>query len=125
MKKLFTERHGLSAPRVKEDLDEEQAKGLLTVINAKIDENLFGEAFSLECPDNASNSYGCDLDKLKAGLAAFNVIWPRGWPKKKNSWSGEWYDGDAQPAEWPSNPQLFDLIEFLYEHAGLPEEYSY
>ncbi len=111
MRKLFTERHGMSEPRVKEALDTDLTKGLLTVINAKIDENLFGEAFSDDCPDGGSNSTGCDLRKLEEGLAAYNVIWPRGWPKENN--------------EWPSDPQLFDLLEFLYEHAGLPKSYAY
>jgi AbiJ-like protein len=111
MKKLFTERYGMTEPRIKEELDVDLAKGLLTVINAKIDENLFGESFSRECPDNSSNSYGCDIEKLKAGLAAYNVIWPREWPNSD--------------AEWPTDPQLFDLIEFLYEHAGLPEPFGY
>jgi hypothetical protein len=111
MKKLFTERYGMTEPRVREELDADLTKSLLTVINAKIDENLFGESFSLECPDNASNSCGCDQDKLKAGLAAYNVIWPRGWPTRKD--------------EWPTDPQLFDLLEFLYEHAGMPEGYAY
>lgn len=106
MKKLFTERHGMAHPRVKEELDAELTRGLLTVVNAEIQENLFGETFSLECPDNASNSYGRDLDKLKSGLAAYNVIWPPGWPKSDD--------------KWPSKDQQFDLLEFLYEHARLP-----
>ena len=49
MKKLFTEWHGMNEPRVKEELDVELTGGLLTVISTKIDENLFGEAFSEEC----------------------------------------------------------------------------
>jgi hypothetical protein len=111
MKKLFTERHGMNEPRVKEELDVELTKGLLTVINAKIDENLFGEAFSEECPDGGGNSVGCNPEKLKAGLAAYKVIWPRDWPNRKD--------------EWPSDPQLFDLLEFLYEHAGLPKAHGF
>jgi hypothetical protein len=45
MKKLFTERHGMVAPRVKEELDPPVATGLLSLINARIDENWFGDAF--------------------------------------------------------------------------------
>ena len=41
---------------------------------------------------------------------AYKVIWPRGWPNRNE--------------EWPSDPQLFDLLEFLYEHAGLPKVYG-
>ncbi|HXZ30949.1 MAG TPA: hypothetical protein VEH30_01595 [Terriglobales bacterium] len=101
MKRLFTERHGMNVPRVRDDLDVEMTRGLLTVINNKIDENFFGGAFSEECADGGSRSIDCDLEKLKAGLAAYNVIWPRAWP-----------DGAGN---WPSNPPLFDLIEFLID----------
>jgi hypothetical protein len=111
MKKLFTERHGMNEPRVKEAFDADLTKGLLIVINAKIDENLFGETFSDDCSDGGGHSTGCDLRKLEEGLATYKVIWPRGWPKEND--------------EWPSDPQLFDLVEFLYEHAGLPKSYSY
>jgi hypothetical protein len=111
MKTLFTQRFGLSEPRVKEALDPDLKRGLLTVVNSKIDENLFAQAFSEECPDVGNHGIGCDLDKLKVGLAAFRVIWPRGWPEEND--------------HWPSDPQLFDLIEFLYEHSGLPKAYGY
>jgi len=40
----------MNEPRVREELDVELTKGLLTVVNAKIDENLFGRLFSLEMP---------------------------------------------------------------------------
>ncbi len=45
MKALFTDRHGMTEPRVKDELDADLTKGLLTVVNAKIGENLFGGAF--------------------------------------------------------------------------------
>jgi hypothetical protein len=111
MKKLFTERHGLIEPRIKEELGAGLMAALFTVVNAKIDENLFGQSFSLQCPDPGDNSIGCDLDKLKEGLAAYKVIWPREWPKSEN--------------EWPTDGQVFDLLEFLYEYAGLPKSYAY
>ena len=111
MKKLFTERHGMNEPRVKEELDAELKKGLFKLVKAKIDENLFGEGFSEECPDGGNNSIGCDREKLKAGLAAYRVIWPYDWPTREN--------------DWPTDPQLFDLLEFLYKHAGLPSAYSH
>jgi hypothetical protein len=113
MKKLFTERHGLTEPRVKEELDVELTKGLLTVIKAKISENLFAEQFPELCYDPPNPPIGTDPQKLKEGLAAYSVIYPDDWPKYE--------DGDYS---WPTDPQLFDLIEFLYEHAGLPHGYS-
>src|SRR5262245_50868737 len=111
MKKLFTERHGMMEPRVKEHLDAEVKKGLLSIINNLIEQNLFGSAYSAECPDGGGNSIGCDTEKLKGGLAAYKVIWPGDWPTYKD--------------ELPNEAQLFDLIEFLYEHAGLPKAYAY
>lgn len=114
MKKLFTERHGLTEPRVKEELDVELTKGLLTVVKAKIGENLFGEHFPELCPDSPNPTIGTDHQKLKDGLAAYSVIYPDDWPKYEN--------GDYH---YPADPQLFDLVEFLYEHAGEPHGYSW
>lgn len=114
MKKLFTERHGLTEPRVKEEFDVELTKGLLTVIKAKIGENLFGEHFPDLCPDSPNPTIGTDPQKLRDGLAAFSVIYPDDWPK--------YADGDYH---YPTDPQLFDLVEFLYEHAGKPHSYSW
>jgi len=114
MKKLFTERHGMTEPRVKEELDVEATKGLLTVIKAKMGENLFAESFPELCDDSPNPPIGCDYDKLKAGLAAYKIIWPDDWPIRR--------DGND---EWPTDPQLFDLLEFLYEHAGLPHGYAW
>src|SRR5690242_18955075 len=114
MKKLFTERHVLNAPRVKEYLDIQLTKCLLTVIKAKIDENLFAEHFPERCSDSPNPPIGTDGEKLKAGLAAYNLIHPDDWPKYNN---GNY--------EWLTNAQLFDLAEFFYEHAGFPHGYSY
>ena len=111
MKKLFTDRHGLTQPRVKETLDIEVTKGLLAIIILKIEQNFFGEAFSLECRDGGGNSIGCDNEKLKSALAVYDVVWPGDWPT--------WKD------EVPTEPQIFDLIKFLYEHAGLPKACSH
>jgi hypothetical protein len=109
MRKLFTERHGMNEPRVKDKLSDEHKKALLAIINADIDANLFGEAFSEGCPDNRANSIGCDLNKLRIALSVYKVIWPRDWPIIDH--------------ELPTEPELFDLIEFLYEHAALPHAY--
>jgi hypothetical protein len=111
MKKLFTERHGMAEPRVKEELDADVTKGILSIIDVQIEQNLFGSTFSMECTDGGGQSIGCDPERLKRGLAAYKVIWPRDWPNRKD--------------EVPSDPQLFDLIEFLYEHAGLPKAYAH
>ncbi|MDP2899072.1 MAG: hypothetical protein Q8Q12_21250 [bacterium] len=106
MKKLFTERFGLTQPRVNEALDADTAIGLLGIIQARISENWFGEAFPAECEDGGLNA-GCDTSKLKGALAAYNLIWPADWPNE---------DG-----LFPDDPQIFDLIEFSYEHVAIPE----
>ena len=110
MKKLFTERAGLTRPRVNEQLDEDAAEGLLGLIKSRVSEHWFGEAFPAECEDGGLNS-GCDPAKLKVGLKAFDVIWPADWPDK---------NGDR-----PKDPYIFDLAEFCYEHVVLPEISGY
>jgi len=78
MKLLYTERQGLTKPRVKETLEPETAKGLLGLIEARISENWFGDRFPFECQDGGSNA-GCDEEKLKNGLMAYDLIWPADW----------------------------------------------
>ena len=80
MKKLFTERFGGVAPRVREELDSQCATGLLSILEARIAENWFGEAFPAECEDGGQNA-GCDISKLKGASAAYNLIWPEDWRK--------------------------------------------
>ena len=99
------------APRVKEELDARVTKGLLAIINARIDENLFGLYFSADCPDSKAHSVGCDEQKLQNAVKLYDVVWPKDWP----TWDGK----------VPTDAQLFDLIEFLWEHAGLPKAYEY
>jgi hypothetical protein len=108
MKKLFTERHGLTQPRVKEELDANAAVGLLAILEAKIDENWFGGAFPFECQDGRGNA-GCDVTKLKGAFAAYNLIWPADW---------RW----AQ--DIPADANVFDLIEFSYEHVAMPDAFD-
>jgi len=68
MKKLFTERHGMTQPRVKEELERDAATGLLGIVKARIDENWFGQAFPEVCPDGGGHNIGCDASKLKNAL---------------------------------------------------------
>lgn len=109
MKKLFTERFGGLAPRIKEQLDEASATGLLSIIQARISENWFGDSFPFECQDGGLNA-GCSTQKLKGAAAAYNLIWPEDW---------------TRAGHIPTDGQIFDLIEFSYEHIALPEAYMY
>jgi hypothetical protein len=110
MRRLFTERYGMTRPRVQEELDTNAATGLLAVVQAKVDENWFGMAFPAECEDGGLNS-GCNIGKLKGALAAYNLIWPADWPNREG--------------QVPADPHIFDLIEFSYEHVALPEPYGF
>jgi hypothetical protein len=110
VKKLFTERHGMAAPRTGEELSADAAKALIGFINARIDENWFGEQFPEFCPDGPVN-IGCDVQKLRAALSGYRVIWPKDWPDQEGG--------------VPSDPQIFDLLEFSYEHVALPSAGSH
>lgn len=110
-KRLFTDRQGMTAPRVREELDADTATGLLAIIKARIEENWFGEAFPSDCQDGGHN-IGCDTSKLSAALKAYRVIQPWDWPDRNNG-------------ALPADAQIFDLIEFLYEHAALPKAYGF
>ena len=104
MKRLFTERHGGMKPRVSEELDEPCRKGLLGLVEARIDEEWFGSAFPFACQDGQGNA-GTDSDKLNGKMAAYGVIRP---------------DECHHAGHNPADGQVFDLIEFSYEHIAEP-----
>ena len=106
-KKLFTERRDGVKPRVQEALDDVTRNGLLSVIGSRITEEWFGNAFPFFCQDGQGNA-GCDTKKLQTMMATFGVIWPNGKTK-----------------EDPTDGQVFDLIEFSYEHIAEPKEGSF
>lgn len=110
MRKLFTERHGTALPQVDEELNRDAARALLALVKARIEENWLGEQFPSECQDGGHN-IGCDEEKLKNALAGYKVIWPEDWP--------------AHEDRVPDDPQIFDLLEFSYEHIALPKEYGF
>jgi hypothetical protein len=109
-KKLFTERHGIVPPRIGEELNADATVALLGLVNARIDENWFGEHFPYQCPDGGHNA-GCDTRKLQTSLAGYRVIWPKDWPD---------HEGQA-----PTDSQMFDLLEFCFEHIALPKAYGF
>ena len=100
MRRLFSERHGQGKPRTAETLDEPTKTGLLGVVSALIDQDAFGLTFPLKCPDGTANS-GCDTDSLRTMMAGYGLIWPQ-----------------SAPAGDVSDFQVFDLIEFSYEHVA-------
>ena len=106
MRKLFTERHGGTKPRVREELDATTVSGLLSLIAARIDEHWFGEDFPEMCGEGMGNA-GTDLKKLKLRMAAYDVPWP------------------AKHGGQPEDGRVFDLVEFSYEHVSKPERGDY
>ena len=104
MRRLFTERHEGMKPRVSEELDEPCRKGLLGLVEARIDEEWFGLAFPFACQDGQGNA-GTDSNKLNGKMAAYGVIRPDEWNRTGQN---------------PADGQVFDLIEFSYEHVAKP-----
>ncbi|WP_250487003.1 AbiJ-NTD4 domain-containing protein [Caballeronia sp. GaOx3] len=105
MKKLFSERHGLAQPRVKESLDQAIREALITLVHSRIDEEWFGQAFPDACPDGYGNA-GTDRSKMKAMMKGYGLLWPV-----------DGFDADT----WTSDTHVFDLLEFSYECIALPE----
>lgn len=115
MKKLFTERQGGIAPRVKEELDDVTRNGLLALIRGRIDEEWFGDSFPEMCPDGRGNA-GCNRAKLETMMKTYHVIWP---PDQKDYWRR------GEDEEVPSDGQVFDLVEFSYEHVSEPTAHDH
>jgi hypothetical protein len=76
MKKLFTERHGSTKPRVAETLDTTTRDALLTLIRARMDEEWFGLRFPEKCGDGHAHA-GTDFSKLRATMEGYGLAWPR------------------------------------------------
>ena len=99
MKKLFTERHEGSRPRVSETLDAVTTTGVLEVVRARIDEEWFGLKFPDECGDGYAYA-GTDREKLRNHMATYGVLWP--------------FD-PIHPDMPPSDSQIFDVLEYSWE----------
>jgi hypothetical protein len=108
MKKLFTERHGQTKPRISETLDETTRSGLLALVSARIDEEWFGLSFPAKCGDGYAYA-GTDFTSLRERMKGYGVLWPR--------------DVDAQNP--PDDGQVFDLLEFAYEFIAEAKDPSY
>jgi len=112
MKKLFTERHGATKPRVAEALDATTRDALLTLIRARMDEEWFGLRFPEKCRDGHAHA-GTDFSKLRRTMDGYGLAWPR-----------EPFAND----NLPTDGQVFDLVEFTYEQVAEalnPEFHSY
>jgi hypothetical protein len=110
MRKLFTERYGIVPARVGEELTPDAATALLGLVNSRIEENWFGESFPLMCPDGGHNS-GVDVTKLEAAMKGYRLVWPK--------------DCLGYQAQQPTDPEMFDILEFSYEHVAQPKDYGF
>ena len=104
MKRLFTERHGGMKPRVGEQLNDSCRLGLLSLVEARISEEWFGQAFPDACEDGLGNS-GTSINKLYSKMDAYHVIRP---------------DESSRAEQPPRDGQVFELIEFTYDHIAEP-----
>lgn len=112
MKKLFTERHGAMKLRVAETLDAVTRDALLNIVLARMDEEWFGLSFPEKCRDGYAFA-GTDFSKLRATMEGYGVLWPR---------------TAVNPDVPPTDGQVFDLVEFTYEHVAealSPEFHSF
>jgi hypothetical protein len=103
MRKLFTERVAQPEPRVKETLENAVQNALIQFVEQRIDDCSFGLSFPALCPDGNVNA-GVNEEHLKAAMEGYRIVWPR------------------RPigARQATDHQVFDLLEFTYEHVALP-----
>jgi hypothetical protein len=105
MRKLFTERTAQPEPRVKETLEGKVRATLFQIVEQRIGDNSFGLCFASQCPDGQGNS-GVDVVSLRAMMEGFKVIWPE--------------DARRMDDDQTHDHQIFDLLEFAYEHIARP-----
>ena len=97
----FTERHFGPKPRVNETLTEATRTGIVGLIRSKIDDGSFGLSYPEQCPDGNA-VVGTHYQRMREALAAYALYSP------------------LDATEPPSDPELFDLIEFTVEKIGKP-----
>ncbi len=86
------------------------------MVSARVEEEWFGEAYPLRCPDGYPLA-GTDLLKLRAALKGYGLKLPSLYERPGFSW------GEPMPEEPapPTDAEVFDLLEFSYEMMAEPE----
>jgi len=105
---LFTDRYGQGLPRTKEELDNESREALWGLLTNRIEEEWFGFAFPSQCGDGYVYA-GTAINRLQRDMAAYRILWP---PDQ----------GASPPA---TDGQVFDAVEYSYEHVAEPSDPSY
>jgi hypothetical protein len=109
MKPLFTERHGEGKPRVKEELDATVRIALWNLLAARIDEESFGFTFRDSCEDGYPYA-GTNFSNLKRTMEGYGLLWPR---------------DQLGPVLPVADGEVFDVVEFAFEHIAEPTLVSY
>lgn len=109
MKRLFTERHGGTKARVRETLDDTARDAMWNLLSARIEEEWFGLAFPDKCCDGGYVGTPTDFEKLKRTMKGYGLLWPA---------------EQLAAASAATDAQVFDVVEFAYEHISEPREPS-
>jgi hypothetical protein len=109
MKPLFTERQTGTKPRIEESLTLAASAALWMLLRARREEEWFGYSFPNQCFDGYRYA-GTSNTKFGEALSIWQVSWPG--------------DDIESLVEIPDG-EIFDVIEFAYEHVAQPSEPSF
>ena len=107
----FSDRESGEQPRVEEEIDEIAWGGFQALINSRIDDGSFGDAFPKMCPDGLG-SVGTNRANFEAAMRAEIRTLP------EYPW-GNSLDGP------PSTVVVLDMLEFCWRHVSDPTQESY
>jgi hypothetical protein len=80
-------------------------EAIFQLVQQRIDDQSFGSSFPSICPDGTVNA-GVNENALRAAMKGFRIIWPQ--------------DARARDDDETTDGQIFDLLEYTYEHISLP-----
>lgn len=120
MKKLFTERHGSAKPRTREVLGDDVRDAILALVQARVEEEWFGEAYPERCADGYPRA-GTDIPKLRAALKGYALRLPSLLERPNSAWP----ELSTPKPMAPSDAEVFDLLEFSYEMVAEPHDRGY
>jgi hypothetical protein len=106
---LFTDRYGQGVPRTKEELDEESRAALWGLLTSRIQEEWFGFAFPDQCGDGYVYA-GTAIRRLQRDMGMYRILWPL---------------DQLEAAEPATDGQVFDAIEYSFQHVAEPRDPSY
>jgi hypothetical protein len=109
MKRLFTDRYGQGLPRTKEELDDESRAAIWRLLTNRIEQEWFGFAFPEQCDDGYVYA-GTATNRLQRDMSAYRILWP---PYQLRG---------AEPA---TDGQVFDAVEYSYQHVAEPSDPTY